>query len=242
MAALLVRNSRYLAQVEKFRNKQLPPSIVHKHVESFRFEQGADYQQLLQQDTRSRLVVSFHFGDFIYGPNVLSVFEGSDRKQYFLTQLESTAEFLANWKAGFGDTQPRQPKQLIASSTSAAQLLRLLRAPGTTLLTFADLPPGFGRSTQVQFLGRQAVFPSGPATLSVLSQSPMLPILNVEESGLNQVIAFPQLEPSLRSGESRKQKVQRLTQKLATILEIALLEYGWQWRYLSVLPAYFAVE
>ncbi len=240
--ALLDRNWRYLAQVEKYRNRRLSPSTVHKHIDSFRFEQSDEYQQLLQQDSRSRLIVSFHFGDFVYGPNIVASFEGASRKQYFLTQLESTPEFLANWRAGFSHRRTRQPKQLIVSATSAVQLIRLLQIPDTTLLTFADLPPGFGRCTQVKLLGREAVFPSGPATLSVLSQVPMVPVLNVEVRGMNQVIAFPQLEPSLKIGESREQKVERLTQNLATILETALLEYAWQWRYLSLFPAYFATE
>lgn len=238
--SLLKRNHRYLAQVEKYRNRKLPAPVIKNHVRSFSFEQRDDYQQLLQSDNRSRLIVSFHFGDFIYGPNVLAALEGADRQQYFLTQRASTPGFLANWRAAFGSRDGRLPKQLIVSDCSATQLVRLLRTPNTSLLTFADLPPGFGRSANVQFLQAKANFPSGPATLSVLAQVPILPVLNLYNEGKNQIIAFPQIEPEPDHKGSRAEVIQHLTQKLARFLELAIQECPWQWRYLSMLPLYLA--
>ena len=91
-------------------------------------------------------------------------------------------------------------------------------------------------------MNRKALFPSGAATLSVLSHVPILPVLSMENEGANHVVVFPQMEPDRIDGESKNALVQRLTQKLVDILESALNEYSWQWRYLSALSAYFATE
>jgi len=239
---LLRRNKKFLANVECFRNKPQSISRLRKHVDSFTVETKEEITKFLAEDKRSRLLVSFHFGDFVYGNNVLASYESCNRKQYFFTQLDSTTAFTANMGKAFGISKNAGPRQLTVKSSSAIGLVKKLKTENTSLLTFMDLPHGFGERIRVKFLGRDAWFPKGPAMLALLAGVPILPILNYQYGNKHIVDVFPLIESSLGNKYEAKEFAQQTTQQLVSYLERALFLYPSQWRFLSVLPSFFVPD
>ncbi len=239
---LLHRNRKFLRGVECFRNTPQSINRLEKHVESFTVDSKEETTKFLAEDKRSRLLVSFHFGDFIYGNNVLASYEGYGRKQFFFTQLNPTTAFTANMEKAFGISKSAGPRQLTSKSSTAIGLVKKLKAENTSLLTFMDLPRGFGECTRVNFLGRHAWFPKGPAMLSLLAGVPILPILNYQEGNRHIINVFPLIESGIGDKNERKETAQRITQQLVSYLERALALYPSQWRFLSALPSFFVPD
>ena len=235
----LQKNRCYLARVERFRNKTQSRARLQAHKASFRFQQRQEFEELIRLDSRSRILLGFHFGDFIYGNNVVADSEPASRRQCFLTQLPPTDHFLKNMRSCFGEVSFNNRQQLIADNTTPAELAAHLRRPQCSLLSFVDLPVGFGERVQVNFLGRRAWFPKGPATLALVCKIPLLPVMNWWDGRLNRVQLFEQIEPRVVAGESLLQATTRITQTLVDILETVLLQHPWQWRFLTALPAFF---
>ena len=239
---LLRRNKKFLRKVEYFRNKPQSISKLKKHVDCFTVNGKEEIIELLVEDKRSRLLVSFHFGDFVYGNNVLASYESNSRRQFFFTQLEPTAAFTANMEKAFGISRGAGPRQLTLKSSNAFNLVKKLKTENTSLLTFMDLPCGFGERTRVNFLGRDAWFPKGPAMLSLLAGVPILPILNCQDGNRHIVNVFPLIESSVGNKYEIKRITQEITQQLASYLERALILYPSQWRFLSALPSFFVPD
>lgn len=235
----LKQNRRYLAGIENLRNFRQPNSKLVSHLNSFSCPQKGNFIDLCNRDSRSRLLVSYHFGDFIYGNNILAGFEPNTRQQSFLTQLHSSSNFLHNMHTCFGVNEFSKRKQLTLDTASSADLLALLRNSNQTVLSFVDLPFGFGERVAVSFFGRQAWFPKGPATLSLVSRSPIVPVINVWDGVRNNIQLRPQIEPRLNPQESFHDGVVRITQSLVSVLEDLVARYPWQWRFLSALPSYY---
>ncbi len=233
------QNRHYLANVESLRNYRQSDSSLESHLNSFLCLQKNDFIDLCNHDARSRLLVSYHFGDFIYGNNVLAGFESDTRQQSFLTQLHSSSGFLHNMHSCFGETEFSKRRQLTLDTTSSSDLLALLRKPNQTVLSFVDLPYGFGERVAVSFLGRRAWFPKGPATLSLVSKSPIVPVINVWDGVRNSIQLRLQIEPIRQPQESLHDAVARITQSLVSVLEELVILYPWQWRFLSALPSYY---
>lgn len=74
---ILGANSRYLEAVERFRNAPQSQACLNRHVASFQFAQKDQLDFLDRHDRRSRLIASYHAGDFIYGANVYANHEAS---------------------------------------------------------------------------------------------------------------------------------------------------------------------
>jgi hypothetical protein len=239
ISSLLKTNRKYLREVDCFRNTRQRKYKLTHHLRSFQFSQDAGFHCIQNRFPGSRILVSFHFGDFIYGNNVLASSEEPERQQYFLTQLPSTTAFIKNMNDCFGADRFARRTQITTDSTQAAALVARLRGETCTLLTFADLPPGFGEATRLRFLGRDAWFPKGPSLLALMAKAPLIPVLNWRHGRTNRVKIYPLITPDLCDGESLQQASSRITQKLVTILEDALLQNPWQWRFLSALPSYF---
>ncbi len=238
LRSLLKRNRNYLASIESLRNQKQPRVVLKNHVQSFRFEHKSQFLHLINADKRSRLLVSYHFGDFVYGNNALAKLEEKTRDQFFLTQLHPTSGFTSNMHTAFAATVDR-PKQLTTDSCTALSLVRLLKKDNTTLLTFMDLPKGFGERVKVKFFGKEAWFPKGPASIALLAKAPILPILNISGERNNEIKVFPQIEPVELSTRNIEEAVRKTTQQLVSHLEGAISLYPWQWRFLTNLPSFF---
>ncbi len=242
MLQLLRKHRRYFNEVNRFRHRRQSPQVLDRHLASFQFQQRHEFDELQRHYPGSRILVSYHFGDFIYGNNLVAGCEIAGRQQYYLTQLPSSDAFLSNMHYCFGKDGFSNREQITANAVSAATLVRKLRSERCSLLTFVDLPSGFGERIRVSFLDRQAWFPKGPAVLSLASGAPILPVIHCRTGNSNHIQLFPLLEARKFHGESLLQASTRLTQSLVTILERALRRYPWQWRFLSLLPTYFECD
>lgn len=236
---LLRANRRYLKRVEQYRNSVQGIARLNQHLASFRFTQQEAFTEFLGEYPKSRILAGFHFGDFIYSNNVVAAREEEGREQCFLAQLPPSAAFLGNMSRCFGERAFAHRQQLIASEVSPARLIARLGNDNTTLLTFVDLPDGFGKRIKVSFLGREAWFPKGPSLLSVAATVPVIPVISYLAGGTNHIRVHPLINPRADGSESRESACLRITQSLVDILEAYLSLFPWQWRYLAALPSFF---
>jgi len=232
------RHQKYLATI---RDKRQSPVMLQQIAESFDFPQHESYSQLLKLDTRSRIIVSAHTGNYIFLPALLASIEPPCRQQFVLSLSAASEACVENLKGAFPAVRANLQSQLLVSNANPLVLARILRRNRTTLYTFGDLPPQFGESAHVEFLGRSAVFPRGPASLAVACRIPILPIVPVLVDGRCQVLAAPQLEPEQFSGRDCQAAARAITQILVRFFESVLQQYPEQWRYLPCLPQYFAM-
>ena len=93
---ILGANSRYLEAVERFRNAPQSQACLNRHVASFQFAQKDQLDFLDRHDRRSRLIASYHAGDFIYGANVYANHEASAISQFVLLQHKPGKNFQRN--------------------------------------------------------------------------------------------------------------------------------------------------
>jgi len=236
---LLRDNKTFLRQVEKRRNQRQSRFSLQRHLQCWQFPQQQTYCQLLAQDPRSRIIVSFHFGDFVYGMNLLLREEVSQRPCRVLTLQQSSPAYFENMAKAFGDCGARPQHQLAVSATTMPELSSFLRNSRGTLVTFCDLPPGFGACSEVDFLGRRAWFPRGAATLALRNRVPLLPAVCCWHRGEHQVLLASQIEPEEYRQQDAATAAQAITQRLVMLLEDCVQQFPEQWRYLAALPGYF---
>jgi hypothetical protein len=105
---ILGSNSRYLEAVERFRNAPQSQACLNRHVASFQFAQKDQLDFLDRHDRRSRLIASYHAGDFIYGANVYANHEASAISQFVLLQHKPGKNFQRNLDLAFGKQQTKQ--------------------------------------------------------------------------------------------------------------------------------------
>ena len=119
---ILGANSRYLEAVERFRNAPQSQACLNRHVASFQFAQKDQLDFLDRHDRRSRLIASYHAGDFIYGANVYANHEASAISQVVLLQHKPGKNFQRNLDLAFGMQQTKQriPLQLESFSNPAS--------------------------------------------------------------------------------------------------------------------------
>ncbi len=237
--AHLKSNQRFLAKVEKFRNHFCSTSKLKNHIQGFTLHAEAQFQELAVNDPRSRIIASFHFGDFLYGLNKLIAAQPKTIRSHVLSQYRYSPLFMDNMQRGFGHNAPTPSTQLMIGQVTVSQLAALLRQKNRTLLMFADLPRAYGETVCVNFLGRQAQFPKGIALLALASRVPLLPAICYQSGDSHYVELGKQIEPTLMAGESMEAATVRITQQLISFFEYFLLQHPHQWRYLKLLPQYF---
>jgi hypothetical protein len=236
---LLRRNRRFLQAVEKRRNKRQSLSALRHHQQRFDCPQLAAFEDLARLDLRSRIVASFHFGDFVYGINTLLRHDDSERCSYVQTLETSQPAYFDNMQRLFADQRANASRQLLVSDNKPGALSGLLKASPCNLVMFADLPPGFGATGTVRFMGRQAHFPRGIACLAVRNQVPVLPVICVYSQGRHRILLGKQLEPDT-ARQSRKSAIAGISQSLLDFFAGFLMRHPEQWRYLSLMPRYFS--
>lgn len=236
---ILRANAVYLSRVERYRNQPQGRAQLQKHVARFKFPQQTELSRLDAEDQRPRLVASIHAGDFIYGTNVFANYESPDTKQYVLLQKAPSEVFQRNLSQAFGEKRYSSRTQLLLESFEFAQFRRRLNSSKSSLLTFTDLPPGFGRRVQIEFLGRAAWFPVGPALMAISNRTPILPLLNFSVGNVNWIQLWPMIEPNRQAGQSIEEAAREVTQQLSNPLQWLIYRYPEQWRFLSALPSFF---
>lgn len=237
---LLAKNRVHNLRFERRRNFVGRASSIRSYCETFKFPQQLDYLDLVRTDKRSRIVVSFHSGDFLYGCARLFSLESSTRRKYVLSLNRSSDATYTNLATVFGSGLACAGIELLLHRCSSAQLSQLLREGNTSLLLFCDVPPGLNESARVRFLNRPAWFSIGPALLALANRVPLLPLVNYSEGGSNFIRLGRQIEPLLGESETLREGSRRITQDLVTFFESVFLDYPEQWRFMALLPAYFA--
>lgn len=236
---ILRGNRAFLRQVEQRRNQRQSRASLQHYIHSWQFPQQQAYRQLLARDSRPRIIASYHFGDFVYGMNLLLREEVDQRPCRVLTLQPSSPTYFHNMAQAFGERGARPENQFPVAQTPMRELATFLRHTQGTLVTFCDLPPGFGASTEVSFLGRRAWFPRGAATLALRNRVPLLPAVSCWRNGEHQLLLAAQIEPGEYRQLATGRAVQAITQRLVNLLQECLQQSPEQWRYLAALPGYF---
>jgi KDO2-lipid IV(A) lauroyltransferase len=143
----------------------------------------------------------------------------------------AVAEKLANHKMTDWFTDMRADFGIeIVLATGGTEVMRALEAAlgankAVALLSDRDLK---GRGVEVTFFGEQTTLPPGPATLSIRTGAPLLPVASYYEGddGYRVVVRPPIPVPEVGS---RTEKVQQMTQSLADEMERLILAAPDQW-------------
>jgi hypothetical protein len=237
--ALLARNRLYNKYIERRRNEIAEATRVRHYCQGFQIPQQEEYLNLLHHDPRSRIVVSFHFGDFIYGSASLFALESDTRQKYVLSLNRNSDACYSNLAAGYSCKAADRSSELLHSSVNSSMLSQKLRAGNTSLLLFCDMPPGLNEGLSLTFLNRQAWFSLGPAILCLVNRVPLLPMLNFYDGDTSQVKLGKQIEPNLGQAETLHDAAKRITQSLISFFEETYLQHPEQWRFTALLPDYF---
>ena len=237
---IVVKNVRFLDEIEHRRNTALTKTELQQWRSSIHIARSQDYREQAAHDEGSRIIASFHFGDFIYGLNALMCLEGPHRRRLVYSQAKGSDAYYHNMRHCFGGRALTHDAQLTAAEADPLGLAQSLRKGNCTLVMFCDLPPSYGETTAVEFLGREAWFPKGPALLALTTKTPLIPVINLKNRRQNHLRIVDAIEPFRRLDESLEAAVQRITQELIGLLEAYLRRQPEQWRYLQVMPIYFA--
>jgi len=237
---LLAKNRLHNGRFEQRRNKIERASLVQRYCKDFEIPQREDYLELLRKDGRSRIVASFHCGDFLYGSASLFGLESNKRRKYVLSLNRNSIACYSNLAAGFGHKASGPECELLLCETDSAGLSQILRAGNASLLLFCDVPPGLNQTIEVNFLNRHARFSIGPAILALVNRVPLLPLINYSAGSSSYLKLGSQIEPELFPSETLRMGAKRITQDLVSFFESVFLENPEQWRFLPLLPCYFA--
>ena len=238
--SLLAKNRRHNFRFEQRRNKVERASLVQRYCEGFEMPQREDYLNLIKKDGRSRIVTSFHSGDFLYGAASLFSLDSNQRNKYVLSLNRSCDACYSNLAAGFDRGALGPKSELLLCDTDSLELSGILRAGNASLLLFCDVPPGLNETIEVKFLDRQAWFSIGPAILALANRVPLLPFINYSTGNSSYLKLGSQIEPELLPSETLRMGAKRITQDLVSFFEPVFLENPEQWRFLSLLPGYFS--
>ncbi len=236
---LLATNANWLTALERRRNTRLSEAELRRHAALFDFPQARQLRELLADDGRSRLLASFHFGDYVYGLNLLAASFGGRANVVFLSDAPASAASFANMKLAFDGHAPGPGAQLLARSTPGTEVGALLRRRGVQCITFCDFVQRGCARAQVVFLFRHAVFCRGPATLALTNRVPLLPVINWFDGERHQVLLGEQIEPCFFDGENLAGAARRITDDLVRFFEPFFRLNPEQWRYLEALPHFF---
>ncbi len=237
---LLAKNRLHNCRFEQRRNRAERALSVKRYCDNFKIPQHDDYLDLIQKDQRSRVIVSFHCGDFLYGSASLLNLDRNKRKKYVLSLNRSSSAFYANLAAGFSHEFSATEHELLHGETDSSQLSQILRAGNASILLFCDVPPGLNETIEVNFLNRRAWFSIGPAILALVNRVPLLPLINYSIGRSSYLRLGTQIEPILLPSETLRCGAERITQILISFFESIFLKHPEQWRFLSLLPCYFS--
>lgn len=236
---ILNRNTLETKLMDHRRNTVLTQRQLAAHDSRFRISRLEQYQRFLEIDQGSRVITSFHLGDYIYSIGHLMSLEPRMRNALLMRQQSCGFENSNNILRQAGDRSWPRSAHILSNKPPLRQLTSQLRAGGTSLVLFCDLPENYGETVNVTFLGRPARFPKGPATLAVLGRAPILPVITYFDGEYFQIHIGDLINTTPIDGENPDQSCARITQQLVNFFEPVFLKYPEQWRYLGLLPSYF---
>lgn len=144
--ACLAKNRIYNSRFEQRRNQLGRVALVRRYCESFHIPQREEYLDLVRLDTRSRIVASFHCGDFLFGSANLLGLDARTRKKYVVSLNRSSSACYLNLAAGLRENTANPDCEILLDETSSSDISQKLRAGNTSILLFCDLPPGLNEN------------------------------------------------------------------------------------------------
>lgn len=112
--------------------------------------------------------------------------------------------------------------------SSPKELLRVLKR-GDMVGILPDQDVADVDGVYVDFFGKPAYTPSGPAKLALTAKVPILLAFNVHEKGRYRLFIDSVIEPTLLDGESKQDAIQRITQQCSRVIERYIRQYPDQW-------------
>lgn len=117
----------------------------------------------------------------------------------------------------------------IVLATGSIEVMRRLEAAiaenkAVALLSDRDLN---GRGVDVEFFGERTTLPAGPASLSLRTGAPLLPVCTYFHGDAHRIVIEPAIPRP--DGEDRGDAVRKMTQELATRMEAMIRQAPEQW-------------
>ncbi|HEV7200480.1 MAG TPA: hypothetical protein VGO32_06730 [Candidatus Limnocylindria bacterium] len=211
--AAFVAHARYYLEVARL------PRHAHRHRDnSLIWEGGPDLAALL--DKGGIVGVSAHYGNF--EPAAVWMQEHGLRWVTPVEAIEPRALFdYLRSRRGAGSASG----ELVAAPGAARRVLEGLRHHEMVAIA-ADRDVGTA-TVEVEFFGHPARMPSGPATLALLTGSPVV-IITLRRTGHGQFVAWSELIPWSPTGD-RPADIQTLTQRITEALARHISEAPDQW-------------
>lgn len=235
---------RYRMEMQRFehhRNRRWSPAQIRRYRQSISWPREREYRNYVARDRRSRVLATYHFGDYAHCLSRLCVGEEAKRERLLIRMHRDSDAGRMNREEDYRQLGTRPPRELMTDEVSTVDLVHRLRRGRTTITTFCDLGERSGVVVPVRFLGRTAWFSSGAACMALAGRAPILPVLSCRHGRRNRLFVDRPIEPELLPGETMHSASRRMTQALVALLERALRRSPEQWRYLGLLPWYFRV-
>jgi KDO2-lipid IV(A) lauroyltransferase len=143
----------------------------------------------------------------------------------------AVAEKLSNQKITYWFTDLRADFGIeVVLATGSTEVMRSLEAAlaankAVALLSDRDLK---GRGVQVRFFGEDTTLPPGPATLSIRTGAPLLPVASYYDGDNGYRVVVRPAIPIPEEG-TRSEKVRQMTQALAVEMESLIRAAPEQW-------------
>jgi len=199
---------------------------IHWSAEQFRAHVGFEGLPLIKAALECKqgfIMVSAHLGNWELLPRVYHAYTGQSLTAVMAAQNNDlVTQWLIRWRQVKG-----QIKLLPGNET--LKIVRHLRGGGA-LIMVADQDSTRSRGIFVDFFGRPAYTPAGPATLARRMGVPLIPAVIVRDPAhplRHQILIAEPIHPDPRLEDEAD--IERLTQAYTRILEGWIRQYPTQW-------------
>ena len=194
------------------------PRWSPERLKSLVTSEGVDHLRAALALGRGAIIVSGHFGNWELMPLYLRSlgFEGEILARHL--RYPEYEQFLINMRKRFG-----MNTLLRGSLKDVARLLREKKIVGMLPDQDTDSLEGIF----VDFLGRPAYTPIGPAALSVLTGAPIVPVFNMRQGQRFRLFVQPAIMPP--TGIDRMKAIEQLTQAWSDVLAAFITRYPDHW-------------
>ena len=186
-----------------------------------------DYHYILdvQQAGKTPIMVLPHLGSWEWAAAWLGKVDG---QQVMAVVERIEPEEVFQW---FQHTREEYGVDVVPLGPDALTTLMLAVKQNTSIICLVADRDIAGNGVAVDFFAKTASMPAGPALLSLRSGCPLLPVAVYDRGETRQCRVGPPLWPQ-RHGKLRED-VQRITQTVASELEVLIAEAPDQWHVLS---------
>lgn len=196
-------------------------------------------ERLRRQGNGSLLLVGLHFGAYERALQGLLAARPRNHRHLLLVQHAPDPARRLALRQVDGRQGGASVEILLRHQCEPLALVAALRGGDTTLVMFADLPPGPHSVTPVRLLGRSAWLPRGLMDIAALAGVP-IQLWLTSPIHPARALAAGCIPVGRQSGESLAAAGIRLGQRVADVLGRQLRRQPAQWRFLPHLSHYFS--